>query len=446
MRDTAQRNRARPLRVSIACAGIDAEEQRTAPGVLGASGALNILATDSVMATDTSIYLDYQASTPLDPRVREAVLPWLAEEFGNPSSVQHERGRRAADAIERARVQVADLLGAQAREIVFTGGATEANNLAIKGVASAHEGRAGHLLSCRTEHPAVLEPIRVLVQRGWDATYLSVDTNGDVDLSELDASLRDDTALVSVMFANNEIGGFHPLDAISDLAHSCGALVHTDAAQAIGKLPLNVETLGVDLLSVSGHKVYAPQGIGALYVRNEVRARVAPQIHGGGHESGRRSGTLNTAGCVGLGEACAIAQRELDRERVRVAKLRDRLEHRLRAGDTSVLVNGPPSERRLAGTLHVTFPGADADAVMTNCPEVAMAAGSACASSAPAPSHVLTALGMPAELAECSLRISLGRFTTADEVERAASSILAAVSRVRVLTGYSSHAQPMATA
>ena len=398
------------------------------------------------MPRDTAIYLDYQASTPVDPRVLEVVLPFLTDHVGNASSVHHDYGRHAAAAVETARKQVASLVGAQSREVVFTSGATESNNLALKGVAAAAARARGHIVSCVTEHPAVLEPLRAMERAGWSITHLGVDAGGEIDLEELDRSITPDTVLVSLMAANNELGTIHPLREIGRIAHSRGALFHTDAAQAVGKISLDVELLGVDLLSISGHKLYSPQGIGALYVRRHVGGRLRAQIHGGGQEGGRRSGTLNIAGCVGLGAACAIAEVELVHETARVTALRERLEFLLKSGVSDVQVNGPPRARCLAGTLHVTFPGAEADAVMANCPDVAIAAGSACSSAAPEPSHVLRATGMLPELAENSLRISLGRFTTSDDVERAVSLIVEAVARVRALSGLVSDQNRLAPA
>lgn len=375
------------------------------------------------------IYLDYQASTPVDPRVLDVMLPFLRGAYGNALSVQHAPGSRAAAAVERARRQVANLLGSQAQEIVFTSGATEANNLAIRGMADAR-GRPGHIISCSTEHPAVLEPLRALERVGWSVTYLPVDRDGELDVSELEGSFRDDTALVSLMLANNELGTLHPLEQVSARAHQHAVPVHTDAAQAVGKVHVDVERLGVDLLSLSGHKVYAPQGVGALYVRRSGAPRLHPLLRGGGQETGLRAGTPNVPGIVGLGEAAELAARELQPEAERITRQRDRLEELLRLGDLEVRINGA-APRRLPASLHVTFPGVDADAVMANCPEVAMASGSACSSAAPGPSHVLSAIGMSSELADGSLRLSLGRFTTDQEVEEAARLILAAVTRVR---------------
>jgi cysteine desulfurase len=378
------------------------------------------------------IYLDYQATTPVDPRVLDAMLPYLTHHYGNASSVQHEAGRAVAAAVERARDRVAAAIGALPEEIVFTSGATEANNLALKGFAAAH-GRPGHIISCLTEHPAVLEPLRDLECQGWSVTYLEVDEQGRIDVDAGADAMRSDTALVSLMTANNEIGTIHPLHEIAEAARARGIAVHTDGAQAVGKIPLDVTKLGVDLLSISGHKLYAPQGVGALYVRRQCRRHVHPLLSGGGHEGGLRSGTLNAPGIVALGAACEIVTSELASEAARLARQRDRLRDRVVEGWPDVRINGPNGSQKLPGSLHVTFPGTDADAVMSNCEGLAVAAGSACASAAPGPSHVLTAIGMTSELADASIRLSVGRFTTDADVERAAELLLEAVRHVHAL-------------
>jgi cysteine desulfurase len=379
------------------------------------------------------IYLDYQASTPVDPTVLEAMLPYLAARFGNASSVQHEAGRQAASAIEQARRQVARFIGAHPHDIVFTSGATEANNLAIGGVAAARGG-PGHIVSSRTEHPSVLEPLAALERCGWEVTYLDVDRNGEISLADLEEAIRDDTALVSLMLANNELGTVHPVADIAAIARRCGALVHTDAVQAASTLPIDVNALHVDLVSLSGHKLYGPQGVGALYVRWSKRFAVSPMVRGGGQEGGLRSGTPNTPGIVGLGAACEIASTNAAADAVQLARQRDRLSELIADAYPDASVNGPPADRRLPSSLHVTLPGAEADAVMANCPDLAVAAGSACSSAAPGPSHVLTAIGIPPELAECSLRLSVGRFTTDAEVEAAARQLCEAALRVARLT------------
>lgn len=391
------------------------------------------------------IYLDYQASTPVDQRVLDAMLPFLREGYGNASSAQHEPGRQAAAAVEQARSSVAALLGSRPQEIVFTSGATEANNLALRGLADGCD-HPGHIISCTTEHPAVLAPLRALERVGWSVTYLQVDRGGEIDLKDIDRNLREETALVSLMMANNELGTLHPLEAVSALAHRHGVPVHTDAAQAVGKVMVGVDELGIDLLSLSGHKLYAPQGVGALYVRRQGAPSLNPLLRGGGQERGLRGGTPNVPGIVGLGAAAELAARAIGPEAERLTRQRDRLEELLRDGDPDMLVNGAPPPRRLPACLHLTFPGADADAVMANCPEVAMASGSACSSAAPGPSHVLSATGMSPDLAEASLRLSLGRFTTDREVEEAARRIVAAVTRVRRVAGVGDHAPTGVTA
>jgi cysteine desulfurase len=324
-------------------------------------------------------------------------------------------------------------MGARPQEIVFTSGATEANNLAIQGLANA-VGKEAHIISSPTEHPAVLEPLRALQHRGWDVSFLTVDEHGEIDIDEVRDCIGPNTALITLMAANNEIGTLHPVRRLAEVARSCGIPFHTDAAQAVGKIPIDLDTIGVDYLSLSAHKFYGPQGVGALFVRRSARAGLSPLLRGGGQENGLRSGTLNTPGIVGLGAAAAHATDRIVVERARTSLLRDKLCGLLQDGWPDIRVNGPQSERRLPGSLHVTFPGLDAEAIMANCPGVAMASGSACASAAPGPSHVLSAIGMTAELADASLRMSVGRYTTEEDVETAASAILAAVRRVQDLT------------
>ena len=391
------------------------------------------------------IYLDYQATTPVDPRALEAMLPFLSGRYGNPASVQHAAGRQAAAAVDNARRQVASLVRAGPEELIFTSGATEANNLVLQGVAAAVE-PPGHMVSCLTEHPSVLEPLKTLGRRGWGVTYLSVDDHGDLDLAEAAESIRSDTTLVSIMLANNELGNINPLRDISAIARERGALVHADAVQAAAVVELDVAALGVDFLSISAHKLYGPQGVGALYVRRGARQRVRPLVLGGGQEDGLRSGTLNTPAIVGFGAAAKLASTEARRDASRIRRLRDRLDHLLRSSCGAVTINGPPSERCLPGSLHVTFHGADAQAVMANCPGIAMATGSACSSAAPSPSHVLSAIGMSPDSAEESLRLSVGRPTTETEIEEAAETIGRAVARVRALTGPSGGSAEMALA
>ncbi|HVM77614.1 MAG TPA: aminotransferase class V-fold PLP-dependent enzyme [Stellaceae bacterium] len=375
------------------------------------------------------VYLDYQATTPVDPRVLEAMLPWFTEKFGNPGSVTHAYGREAAAAVERARGQVASLIAADPREIVFTSGATESNNLAIKGAARFHREERDHVVTLATEHKCVLESVRALEREGFRATILPVQPDGLVDLGALEAALDERTAVVSVMAAHNEIGVLQPLEEIAALARERGILLHSDAAQAVGKVPVDVDALGVDLLSISGHKVYGPKGIGALYVRRRPRARIAPLFDGGGQERGLRSGTLATPLCVGLGEATAIAEREMATEAERVGALRDRLLAGLRREVPAVRVNGD-AKHRLAGNLNVTFPGIGALELMEACPGLALSTGSACTAAEVEPSYVLRAIGVSDDDARSSLRIGLGRFSTEKEVDFAVDSLGAAVRRL----------------
>jgi cysteine desulfurase len=375
------------------------------------------------------VYLDYHATTPVDPRVLEAMLPWFTEKFGNPGSVTHAYGREAAAAVERARAQVASLIGADPREIVFTSGATESNNLAIKGAARFHREERDGVVALATEHKCVLESVRALEREGFRVTILPVQSDGLVDLARLEAALDERTAILSVMAAHNEIGVLQPLEAIGALCRERGILFHTDAAQAVGKIAIDVDALGVDLLSISGHKIYGPKGIGALYVRRRPRARIAPLFDGGGQERGLRSGTLATPLCVGLGEAAALAEREMAAEAERLAGLRDRFLAGLRREIPAIRLNGDP-RRRLSGNLNVTFPGIGALELMEACPGLALSTGSACTAAEVEPSYVLRALGVSDADARSSLRIGLGRFSTEKEVEFAVDSLGSAVRRL----------------
>ena len=377
-------------------------------------------------ANQPPIYLDNQATTPCDPRVVEAMLPWFTEKFGNPGSATHAYGREAEAAVETARAQVAALIGADPREIVFTSGATESNNLALKGAAHFHRDfDKDGVVTLATEHKCVLESTAALAREGFRTTVLPVEPDGLLALDRLEAALDERTAILSVMAAHNEIGVLQPLAAIAALARPRGILFHSDAAQAVGKVPVDVNALGVDLLSISGHKIYGPKGIGALYVRRRPRARLAPLIDGGGQERGLRSGTLPTPLCVGLGVAAALAQAELAAEAERLLQLRRRFLSGIRARLPAVVLNGD-AERRLPGNLNLSFPGTTAAALMAACPEVALSTGSACTSAAIEPSYVLRALGVEPGLAAGSLRIGLGRFTTAAEVDFAVEALAAA--------------------
>lgn len=374
------------------------------------------------------IYLDNNATTELDERVLNAMLPVLRH-VGNPSSA-HPAGQVAHSWVEDARRQVAKLLDASSREIVFTGGSTEANNLALKGLFRGADSGRRRVVSVTTEHPAILETLRALSSDDADVVLVPVDHLGIVDLQRLEDAVDGDTLLVTVMAANNETGVLAPLPEIAEIAHARGAVFHTDATQLLAWGKVDVDVLGVDLLSLSGHKMHGPQGVGALYVSRECSWRLMPIQHGGGHERGIRSGTLNTAGIVGLGVAAEIAASEGLVAARRVQALRDRLHDELKESAAPVILNGHPVDR-LAGTLNLSFPGADADAVMAGAPEVAVATGSACSTGHPGPSHVLTAMGVDEEEAACSLRFGLSRFTTAEEVTTAVSLVAASVARVR---------------
>jgi cysteine desulfurase len=379
----------------------------------------------------TSIYLDHQATTPVDPRVREAMHPFLGPRFGNAAS-GHSFGASAAAELATARRRVAALIGSSPSEIVFTSGATESNNLAIKGLAEASiQGGRNHLVVASTEHPSVLDTCGHLATTGFEVSYLDVSTDGEVKSSEIEAALRPSTFLISIMAANNEVGTLAPVQEIGGLAREHGVAFHCDAAQAIGKIPIDVLSAEVDLLSMSAHKVYGPQGVGALFVRRGLRPRPVPQIHGGGHESGLRSGTANLAGCVGFGLACEIAAREMSRDSEHLTLLGRHLLDGLQLRVPEVQLNGP--DDRLPGNLSVTFPGVPADVLMARCPRLAVSTGSACSSAVPTPSHVLKAIGLTDEQAECTIRIGLGRFTTESEIEAAIDQLATAVLDLREL-------------
>lgn len=385
------------------------------------------------MSVEAPIYLDHHATTPCDPAVVEAMLPWLTRDFGNAASRAHAFGWSADAAVERARRQVAALIGASPKEIVFTSGATEANNLALKGVAETYAARGRHLVTCTTEHKAVLDPCDWLVTRGFEVTRLGVGADGLLDLADLEAALRPDTLLVSVMAANNEIGTLAPLERIGALCRARGVFFHTDAAQAAGKVPLDVHAQRLDLVSFTAHKLYGPKGIGALYVRRrDPQVRLAAQMHGGGHERGLRSGTLPVHQIVGFGEACALAATHLEADATRLSTLRDRLWAQLREVPGARL-NGAAAPR-LPGNLNVSFDGVEAEALLIALrPVVALSSGAACASATLEPSHVLRALGLDEERAHGSLRFGLGRGTTDDDVERVATAVVRAVEAVRRL-------------
>ena len=379
------------------------------------------------------IYMDNHATTPVDPRVLDAMLPYFGEVFGNAASKSHSFGWRAEEAVEAAREQVARLIGATAREIVWTSGATESNNLAIKGAAQFHRAKGRHLVTCATEHKAVLDSMHALEREGFEVTVLGVGRDGRLDPEAVRAALRPDTVLVSVMHANNETGVVHPIEEIGAITRAAGVLLHTDAVQSAGKIPFDVEAANVDLASLSAHKFYGPKGVGALYVRRRPRARLQPQMDGGGHERGLRSGTLNVPGIVGMGRAAELALAERDAEAPRVLALRERLRAGLEAGLDLVTVNGSLAHR-LPGNLNVSFAYVEGEAMMMAIKDVAVSSGSACTSASLDPSYVLRAMGVSDDLAHSSIRFGLGRFNTVEEVDHVVGLVIAKVGKLREMS------------
>ncbi|HVR73847.1 MAG TPA: aminotransferase class V-fold PLP-dependent enzyme [Planctomycetota bacterium] len=383
------------------------------------------------MGQDTPVYLDCHATTPCDPRVVEAMLPAFSLEFGNPASRQHGFGRRAREQVELARQEVAALICCEPCEITFTSGATESINLAIKGAAAAQSSRGRHIVTCVTEHKAVLDSCQRLERSGFRVTYLPVESDGRVSVERLDRAIESDTILVTIMYANNEIGVIHPVQEIGALCRRRRILFHSDAVQALPHLPCDVNELGIDLLSLSAHKMYGPKGAGALHTRRRrPRVRLEPLIDGGGHERGLRSGTLNVPGIIGLGKACTIVAAERAENRARVKALRDHLLARLLEALPDTVINGS-LEARLPNNLNVSFPGLRADTLLEALPDIALSSGSACSSSSHDGSYVLRGLGRSEDLAAASIRFGLGRFTTLEEVDRAARDVIAAVCRLR---------------
>ena len=376
------------------------------------------------------IYMDNGATTQVDPRVVEAMLPFFTEHYGNAASKSHVFGWRAEEAVEAARDQVARLIGASAREIVWTSGATESDNLAIKGVARFHRSKGKHLVTCKTEHKAVLDSMHALEREGCEVTYLDVGRDGRLDPGAVRAALRPDTVLVSVMHSNNEVGVIHPTEEIGRITRAAGVLFHCDAVQSAGKVPFDVESSNADLVSLSAHKMYGPKGVGALYVRRKPRVRLAPIIDGGGHERGYRSGTLNVPGIVGFGAAAALCQAEMAEESARVLRLRERLRRGLEAGLDLVTVNGG-LEHRLPGNLNVSFAYVEGEALMMAVKDVAVSSGSACTSASLEPSYVLRAMGVADDLAHSSIRFGLGRFNTEEEVDHVVQLVVQKVKKLR---------------
>ncbi len=384
------------------------------------------------MSIQTPIYLDYAATTPVDPRVADKMIPYLTQTFGNPASNSHSFGWVAEEAVENARNEIAALIGADSKEIVFTSGATESNNLAIKGAAHFYAAKGKHLITLKTEHKAVLDTMRELEREGFEVTYLGVQENGLVDLAELKAAIRPDTTLVSTMWVNNEIGVIQDIEAIGQICKEHDVLLHVDAAQATGKVHINVRELNIGLMSMSAHKTYGPKGIGALYVRRKPRVRLEAQMHGGGHERGFRSGTLATHQIVGMGEAYRLARLEMDAENERILALRNRFLDAIKDID-EVYINGD-LQQRVPQNLNVSFNFVEGESLIMAVKELAVSSGSACTSASLEPSYVLRALGRNDELAHSSLRITFGRFTTEAEVDFAAELIKSKIGKLRELS------------
>ena len=380
------------------------------------------------------VYLDNHATTRVDPRVLDAMLPYFTEIYGNAASVSHRFGWQAGEAVDRARAQVAESIGAEPREIVFTSGATESNNLAIKGAAAALKRKGNHLVTTAVEHKAVLDPLRRLAREGWDLTVVPCDETGFVSASAIESALTDRTVLVSMIAANNEVGTINPVGEVGRLCHDRGILFHTDATQAVGKIPVDVGVDRFDLLSLSAHKIYGPKGIGVLYVRRrDPQVRISPLFDGGAHERGMRSGTLPVPLVVGLGKALEIAAAEREAESERILSLRERLHRGIAERVDEIRLNGHPT-RRLAGNLNLSFAYVDGESLMMAMRDVAVSSGSACSSADPEPSHVLRAMGVDEDMARASLRFGLGRFTTEEEIDFAISSVASAVARLRELS------------
>lgn len=379
------------------------------------------------------IYMDYHATTPLDPRVLEAMMPYLTSQFGNAASKHHPFGWDAEKAVEQARIHIAQLIGSQAKEIIFTSGATEANNLALKGIADVYKERGHHIITQATEHKCVMDACKFLEKHGCKVTYLPVDHYGQIQILDLEAAITDKTILISIMHANNEIGTVQPIAEIGKIAKHKGILFHVDAAQSAGKIPIDVHKMGVDLLSISAHKLYGPKGVGILYIRSQhPHVRLTPQMHGGGHERGFRSGTLNVPAIVGFGKAAEIAMKEMEEESAKIRELRDRLYMGLfKSLEGGVQLNGHPSER-LSNNLNLSFSDVEADSLITEInAEIAISTGSACSSQVVEPSHALKALGLSPQRLQSSVRFGLGRFTTQQEVDYVINRVVKAVEKIK---------------
>jgi cysteine desulfurase len=386
------------------------------------------------MAPKLPIYMDNHATTPVDPRVVEAMLPFFTDRFGNAASRNHSFGWAAEEAVENARAQVARLINASPKEIIFTSGATESDNLAIKGVAEMYREKGNHIITQATEHKAVLDTCKRLEKYGYEVTYLPVEKDGRVNLEDLERAITPKTILVTIMYANNEIGTVQPVEEIGRIAKAHGVLYHVDGVQAVGKIPVDVQKDGIHLMSISGHKIYGPKGVGALYVRRKnPRVQVAAQIDGGGHERGMRSGTLNVPGIVGLGKACEICREEMTTESARMVALRDRLKQGIMGKLDEVYINGS-LDHRLPNNLNISFAYVEGESLLMGINDVAVSSGSACTSATLEPSYVLKALGVGEDLAHTSIRFGIGRFNTEEEVDYVAQRVVETVSRLRELS------------
>ncbi|MCZ6580300.1 MAG: IscS subfamily cysteine desulfurase [Nitrospirales bacterium] len=380
------------------------------------------------------IYMDYHSTTPCDPRVVDAMLPFFTEKFGNSASRNHSFGWESEEAVELARKQIARLIHADSKELVFTSGATESDNLALKGVVEMYRQKGDHIITSATEHRAVIDPAKALEKKGIKVTYLSVEKTGRVNPDDVRNAITDKTILISLMLANNEIGTIHPIKEIGKIAKEKGILFHCDATQGVGKIPVDVQELGVDLMSFSAHKIYGPKGIGALYVRRKApRVRLVPMLDGGGHERGMRSGTIPVPLVVGFGKACELCEQEMATESIRIAAMRDRLEEGINASLEESYLNGHPTER-LPGNLNISFAYVEGEALLMGVKEIALSSGSACTSATLEPSYVLRALGVGSDLAHSSIRFGLGRFTTNEEVEYTIERMIKAVNHLREMS------------
>ena len=394
-----------------------------------------IVESKGISMSTRPLYMDVQATTPLDPRVLDAMLPFLVEQYGNPHSRTHVYGWETEEAVERARAQVAKLVGADPKEIIFTSGATESNNMAIKGVAHFYGEKKKHIITCQTDHKCVLDSCRSLEQEGFSVTYLPVQENGLIDMSELENAMRPDTALVSIMSVNNEIGVIQPIKEIGKLCRAKKIFFHTDAAQAIGKIEMDVNDMNIDIMSISGHKIYGPKGVGAIYVRRRPRVRIVPEMSGGGQERGLRSGTVPTPLAVGLGAACEVAFKEMENDRIHVERLAKRMKDGILSQLEHVTINGDaPEGSHYPGNMNLSFNYVEGESLLMGLKDVAVSSGSACTSASLEPSYVLRAIGVDEEAAHTSIRFGIGRFTTDDEVDTTIEHVVKHVNKLREMS------------